>query len=77
MTIYDQEADYKAFVAELPTLLKDEYGKYAVVHDQTVVAIRATEDTAIAYGSRHFGMGNFIVQEITDRVPGPVSYALF
>lgn len=77
MKSYDQEADYRAFVDKLDNLLKDGSGKYAIVHRGEVVAIRATEDAAVAYGEREYGMGSFIAQEITNREPGLVSYALF
>ena len=75
---YDQEADYRAFMECLPELLSDEdkRGKYVVIHNLEVVAIRRTEDNAIAFAAKKYGMEQFIVQEIIEQEPSLMSYSM-
>ena len=75
---YDQEADYQAFIERLPELLSDEHkrGRYVVIHNREVVATRRTEDNAISFAAKKYGMEQFIVQEIAEQQPTLMSYSM-
>lgn len=76
MSEYDQEADYKAFLRQLPELLKDNAGKYALIHDGNLVKVYKAESTALEFGILKYGTERFIVQRITDEEPQFISYSM-
>jgi D-mannonate dehydratase len=72
------DRNYEAFKKLLPGLLKSCFGKYALMHDTSIVEFLDTFSDAIKFGHSKFGLGNFSVQEVTDRSVslGFYSYAL-
>lgn len=64
---HQSQADfnYDAFVAELPNLLRDHEGSYALLHNGKVIDFFSTSLEATLEGSRRFGSDDFSVQEVT------------
>ena len=62
-----QEVDqnYEAFKKKLPDLLKSEAGRFALMHNQKVVACFDTSRDALQAGRKLFEGKPFSVQEIT------------
>jgi hypothetical protein len=62
----DSEVDrnYDAFVAELPRLLLNFQGKFALLHKQAVVDLFDSAVQAITEGCRKFGDGDYSVQQV-------------
>lgn len=60
------DLNYEAFVVQLPQLLPDHAGSYALLHDQEVVDFFASSLAATVAGAEKFGVGQFSVQEVTD-----------
>lgn len=77
-TISQVERNYQAFEQMLPELLPTQLGKLAVLHNGELVDFFDTYADAVRYGEEKFGeIGNFSVQEVTNRVAslGYYSYA--
>ena len=72
------DLNYEAFLKLLPELLPSHAGKLAVMHDGKIVDFFDTFQDAVRFGEATFGsIGNFSVQEVTNRVAslGFYSYA--
>ena len=61
------EKNYAAFKAHLRELLDTHPGKQALLHDGEIIEILDTLSDAIKFGNLKFGVGNYTVQEITNR----------
>lgn len=72
---YDTLADYSAFKTELPSLLKDHRGEYAVFHDRKLIKVFPTLMEAMNFGLGKYGSRRFIAQEIKTQEPA-VLYSL-
>ena len=73
---YDMRADYDVFLRELESLMRKLEGRFVVIHQQRVVADRATLEEAIKYGYHEYGAGSFIAQEVREEQPQVISYSL-
>lgn len=62
------EANYKAFRAILPELMKTHAGKFALLRKGVVVEFLDTPRDALVHGMRTYPDGLFSVQEVTERV---------
>jgi hypothetical protein len=73
------ERNFEAFTKLLPELLNSHPGKYAVMHDGSVVDFFDTLGDAVKFGRAQFGDTDFSVQEITRQGVnlGVHSYALY
>jgi hypothetical protein len=62
-----QEVDqnYEAFKKRLPELLKSEAGRFALMHNQEVIACFDTSRDALQAGRKLFASKHFSIQEIT------------
>lgn len=62
------EKELETFRRELPGLLSDpaNRGTFALVHGESVVNLYPTFDAALAAGYDKFGLGPFLVKEVTD-----------
>lgn len=76
MDSYNQLQDYEAFKEKLPSLLKEHAGEFAVIHNEKIVEIFSDERGALNFARTKYGSGRFIVQEIHNRSPVPLSYSL-
>ena len=56
--------NYHAFVADLPRLLTDHAGRFALYHDRKLVKVFDTLSLALSYGDRTYGDQIFSVQKI-------------
>ena len=78
-TMADQvERNFEAFQRLLPDLLSLHAGKFAVLHDETVIDFFDSLSDAVKFGHARFGDANFSVQEVTSQNInlGFYSYAL-
>lgn len=62
------ERELETFKKELPRLLQGpaNRGKFALIHGETVQGLYASVDDALAAGYQFFGLGPFLVQEVTE-----------
>ena len=60
------DANYEAFVAELPKILDCRRGQYALLHRRQIVEYHESALDALTEGHRRFGEGDYSVQEVTD-----------
>jgi hypothetical protein len=60
------DQNYAFFKQKLPDLLKDNRGRYALLHSKAVVGIYDTIRDAQTTGEKLFPDGVFSVQQITD-----------
>jgi hypothetical protein len=58
--------NYEAFKRQLPELLKDRRGKFALMHNEQIVEFYDTAADAYKVGIKSFGEGAFSIQEVTD-----------
>lgn len=67
MATCDSEIDrnYDAFQALLPDLLPTQFGQFALLNDQRIIALFDSPVAAVTEGIRRFGSGHFSVQEIS------------
>ena len=61
------DLNYEAFINQLPQLLREHAGRYALLHDCKVVDFFANSLAATLEGAKKFGLGEFSVQEVTDK----------
>lgn len=61
------DANFAAFQALLPDLLKTHAGKFAVMRDGKVVEFFDSLADAARFGHAQFGDANFSVQEVTSK----------
>jgi hypothetical protein len=66
--------NYDAFVRLLPQLVSEQRGKFALMHDERVVAFFDTARDAFVAGQQIHPDGMFSVQEVTD---APVDLGYF
>jgi hypothetical protein len=59
------QANYEAFVAELPTLVTRHQGKFAVYRHTRLLEFFDDYSVAEAFGRSRFGDGLFSIQEVT------------
>jgi hypothetical protein len=59
------DRNYDAFVAQLPTIIDDHYGQYALMHRQQIVDYYESALQAITAGFQKFGENGYSVQEVT------------
>jgi hypothetical protein len=62
IVVLDQEL--VTFQRELPRLLREQPGRYALVQGDTVDSIWDTEDAAVEAGDDRFGLKPFLVKKI-------------
>ena len=67
MTEETDEVDrnFEAFVTQLPHILQDHHGQYALLHDRSIVTYCGNALAAMLEGLKRFGEGRFSVQEVT------------
>ncbi len=70
--------NYDAFVQRLPELLAKHRGKFALMHDASIVEFYDTAADAYKVGIKEYGEGGFSIQEVTDTAVdlGFFSYAM-
>lgn len=61
------DANYEAFVQQLPELLRSHSGTYALLHDRAVIDFYPSSLAATIAGARQFGSGAYSVQEVTEK----------
>jgi hypothetical protein len=61
------DKNYAAFKANLRELLEAHPGKQVLLHDGEIIEIFDTLSDAIKFGNAKFGIGNYTVQEVTNR----------
>lgn len=68
------ERNLFAFLAQVPELLEEHRGHFALLKAQRVVSIHDKLSQALAEGAKRFSDGLFSIQQITDR---PVELGFF
>jgi hypothetical protein len=70
--------NYEAFMQKLPELLPVQRGKFALMHDASIVEFFDTAPDAFRAGKKLYAEGSFSIQEVTDSVAdlGFLSHAL-
>ncbi|WP_299423511.1 hypothetical protein [Sphingomonas bacterium] len=63
--IAEIDRNYEAFLEQLPEILPQHRGQYAVMHDRNIVAYCGNALAAMIEGVKRFGEGRFSVQEVT------------
>lgn len=63
--IDEVDRNYDAFISQLPDILPDHRGQYALLHNQSIVAYCGNALAAMVEGVKRFGEGRFSVQEVT------------
>lgn len=61
------ENDVAAYLHELPRLLSASEGKFALIGDAQFLGVHDSEAQAMSAGYSRFGLGGFLVQEISSR----------
>lgn len=59
------DANYQAFLALLPELVKNYKGKFVLMHDQEAVEFFDSARDAMVFGSKTYKDSVFSVQEVT------------
>ena len=67
------DQNYAFFKQKLPDLMKDHRGRYALLHDKSVVGIYDTLQDAQTIGEKLFPDGVFSVQKVTNVLQGVFS----
>jgi len=72
----DEEIDRNlfAFLTQVPDLLADHRGDFALLKSQRVVSIHSKLSQALAEGAKRFSDGLFSIQQITDK---PIELGFF
>lgn len=72
------DINFEAFQKQLPELMKEHAGQFAVMRDAKVVEFFDSLSDAVKFGHAQFGDANFSVQEVTSQNInlGFYSYAL-
>ena len=73
---YNQKADYEVFMQQLPSLLKSQRDRVAVVHEGKIVGFYDGMEEAVAFGDSEFGPEQFIAQEVQEEDNPILSYSL-
>jgi len=73
----ESERNYAAFLSQLPDLIPNHRGEYALLHAQKIEGYFDTAATAIIEGNKKFKLGEYSVQEVTEEIEslGFYSYA--
>jgi hypothetical protein len=71
------DINYEAFIAELPSILPERRGQFALLHRRKIVEYYSSAVEAATEGYRKFGEEAYSVQEVTDEADnlGFYSYA--
>lgn len=62
MTLF--ERNVIAYEQELPRLLENGEGKYALIRQAEIVDLLESADAAMAAGYERFGTGDFLIKEV-------------
>ena len=66
MTEHDEvDLNYEAFLKELPAILPQHRGQYALLRDRGIVTYCANALAATMEGAKRFSDGRYSVQEVT------------
>lgn len=76
MPDYDQLKDYQFFKSKRSALMQEHKGDFAVIHNCEIRQFFGNESNAIQFAEKEFGSGRYIVQEVHQRRPRPMSYTL-
>ncbi len=68
--------NYREFKNQLPTLLEEHEGEYAVFHNCELSKVFEQEYEALSFARTTYKIGEYIVQEIHNRTSQPASYSL-
>lgn len=58
------ERNVQAYEQQLPRLLPNEEGKFALIRQAEIVDVLETEEAAMAAGYERFGGGEFLIKEV-------------
>ncbi len=70
------EKEYKYFLENKDSLLKEYRNMFIVIKDDKVVGSYTTQDEALSESSRKYALGTFLIQKISDK-PEDVSQRFF
>ena len=59
--------NYLYFAKHKKELMKEHEGEFVLIHNQQFVGFYATDNEAFDNGAKKYGIGNYSVQEITNR----------
>ncbi len=59
------DRNYEAFLAQLPAIVANHAGQYALLHRREIVAYFESSLSATLAGIRQFGEGEYSVQEVS------------
>lgn len=62
MTLF--ERNVLAYEQQLPRLLQNDEGKYALIRQAEIVGVLESEDAAMTAGYERFGASDFLVKEV-------------
>ncbi len=69
------EKEYTYFKSILPELMKESYGKYAVISDNTLIGIYESREQALKENAPFHKLGTFLVQQIVGEEEIPTFYS--
>lgn len=70
---HEIERNFEAFQVQVPSLLPDKEGKFALMHSQTIEGFFDSLLEAIVTGHRRFTDGMFSIQQVT-ALPADLGY---